>query len=154
MVFKRCGWVFKKTWAKLWVFDGILYCVRDGGNLRSQCEMEWICHKGIHEGASTKYIEAFVIPLDKLQKVLQEKLRALRTQEAFNGLFDFSIASKAPYGEMVDPQFIPHHNPKQKIIAILMNVVDELLKKVDGMIKANRRITLDGVAEELGIGQD
>ncbi|GFS78160.1 hypothetical protein TNCV_1107711 [Trichonephila clavipes] len=38
--------------------------------------------------------------LDKLQKSLQEKFRALHTEEAFNGLFDFSIASKATSGEI------------------------------------------------------
>ncbi|GFX80662.1 hypothetical protein TNCV_499291 [Trichonephila clavipes] len=43
---------------------------------------------------NTKYIETFVIPLDKLHKALQEKIRALHTEEAFNGLFDLSIASK------------------------------------------------------------
>ncbi|CAL1260809.1 unnamed protein product [Larinioides sclopetarius] len=32
-----------------------------------------------------KYIETFVIPLDKLQKAIQEKLGALHTEEAFNG---------------------------------------------------------------------
>ncbi|GFT53192.1 uncharacterized protein TNCV_4232941 [Trichonephila clavipes] len=32
-----------------------------------------------------KYVEIFVIPLDKLQKAQQEKLRALNTEEAFNG---------------------------------------------------------------------
>ncbi|GFS49995.1 hypothetical protein TNCV_1836391 [Trichonephila clavipes] len=53
---------------------------------------------------------------------------------------------------MVDPRFIPHHNPKQKVIATLMNVVDDLLRKVDDIIKANPRITIDGVAKELGIG--
>ncbi|GFU07594.1 hypothetical protein TNCV_2225641 [Trichonephila clavipes] len=55
---------------------------------------------------------------------------------------------------MVAPQFIPRHNPKQKVIAILMNVVDDLLRKVEDMIKANRRITIDGVTEELGIGHE
>ncbi|GFU35372.1 hypothetical protein TNCV_4505471 [Trichonephila clavipes] len=32
------------------------------------------------------------------------------------------------------------------------NAVDDLLGKVDDMIKANRSITIDGAAEELGIG--
>ncbi|GFV18454.1 hypothetical protein TNCV_4468901 [Trichonephila clavipes] len=31
----------------------------------------------------------------------QEKFRALYTEESFNGLFDFSIASKAPSGEIL-----------------------------------------------------
>ncbi|GFV69994.1 hypothetical protein TNCV_463331 [Trichonephila clavipes] len=53
---------------------------------------------------------------------------------------------------MVNPRFIPRHNPKKKVIAILMNVVDDFLRKVDDTIKANRRINIDGVAEELGIG--
>ncbi|GFX90435.1 hypothetical protein TNCV_2073131 [Trichonephila clavipes] len=44
---------------------------------------------------------------------------------------------------MVDQRFIPRHNPKQKVIAILM--------KIDNMIKAIRRITIDGVEEEFGI---
>ncbi|GFX48213.1 hypothetical protein TNCV_3931631 [Trichonephila clavipes] len=34
---------------------------------------------------NTKYIETFLIPLDKLQNALQEKLRALHKEEAFNG---------------------------------------------------------------------
>ncbi|GFY74487.1 hypothetical protein TNIN_63181 [Trichonephila inaurata madagascariensis] len=34
------------------------------------------------------------------------------------------------------------------------NVVDDLLWKVDDMIKANRRIPIDGVVEELGIGHE
>ncbi|GFV07628.1 hypothetical protein TNCV_4941301 [Trichonephila clavipes] len=79
---------------------------------------------------------------------------------------------------MVYPRFIPRHNPKQKVITITMvthkmfhahrhalfhvcrgqlsghfpvskNVVDDLLRKVDDMIKANRCIT-----EELGIGHE
>ncbi|GFW96649.1 hypothetical protein TNCV_2847061 [Trichonephila clavipes] len=37
---------------------------------------------------STKYIETFVIPLVKLRKAPQENLRALHTEEEFNGLFD------------------------------------------------------------------
>ncbi|GFT29222.1 hypothetical protein TNCV_3588151 [Trichonephila clavipes] len=35
-----------------------------------------------------------------------------------------------------------------------MNVVDDLLRKVDDVIKANRLITIDGVTEELGIGDE
>ncbi|GFW25250.1 transposable element Tcb2 transposase [Trichonephila clavipes] len=73
----------------------------------------------------------------------------LHTEEAFNGLFDFSIASKAPSGECIS-----RHNPKQKVIAILMNVVDDLLRKVDDKIGVNWHITIDGVAEELGIGHE
>ncbi|GFS52157.1 hypothetical protein TNCV_1105411 [Trichonephila clavipes] len=42
-----------------------------------------------------------VIPLDELQKAFQEKLRALHVEEAFNGLFDISISSKAPSGEIL-----------------------------------------------------
>ncbi|GFU68487.1 hypothetical protein TNCV_2117871 [Trichonephila clavipes] len=34
------------------------------------------------------------------------------------------------------------------------NIIDDLLTKVHGMIKANWRITIDGVEEELGIGHD
>ncbi|GFT22494.1 hypothetical protein TNCV_3274551 [Trichonephila clavipes] len=94
------------------------------------------------------------MPLDKLQKALQEKLRTLHTEEAFNGLFDISIASKVPYGQMMDPRSIPRHKPKQKVITILMHALDDLLRKVDDMIKANWRIPIDGVAEELGIGHD
>ncbi|GFV51421.1 hypothetical protein TNCV_3465471 [Trichonephila clavipes] len=41
------------------------------------------------------------MPLDKLQKVPMGKPRALHTEEAFNGLFDFSITSKAPSGEIL-----------------------------------------------------
>ncbi|GFV83900.1 hypothetical protein TNCV_1479021 [Trichonephila clavipes] len=53
---------------------------------------------------------------------------------------------------MVDLRFIiPRYNLKQKVIAILMNVVDDLLRKLDDMVKAHRRINIDGVAEELGI---
>ncbi|GFT92760.1 hypothetical protein TNCV_739491 [Trichonephila clavipes] len=48
-----------------------------------------------------KCINPFVIPLDKLQKALHEKLRALRTEEAFNDLLDFSVASKAFSGEIL-----------------------------------------------------
>ncbi|GFT22116.1 hypothetical protein TNCV_3271691 [Trichonephila clavipes] len=69
---------------------------------------------------------------------------------------------------MVDPRFIPCHNPIKKDIAILKlsghlscsqfpaskNVVDDPLIKVDDMIKANRRVTIDGVEEELGIGHE
>ncbi|GFU41907.1 hypothetical protein TNCV_2085921 [Trichonephila clavipes] len=33
--------------------------------------------------------------LDRLRKSPQKKFRALHTEEAFNGLFDFSVASKA-----------------------------------------------------------
>ncbi|GFS83568.1 transposable element Tc1 transposase [Trichonephila clavipes] len=47
-----------------------------------------------------KVHEIFVIPLDKLQNTLQEKPRALHTEEAFKDLFHFSIASKAPSGEI------------------------------------------------------
>ncbi|GFX58011.1 hypothetical protein TNCV_4047691 [Trichonephila clavipes] len=47
---------------------------------------------------SRKYIEIFAVPLDKLQEVLHEKIKDLHKEEAFNGLFDFSIASKAPSG--------------------------------------------------------
>ncbi|GFT82287.1 hypothetical protein TNCV_4650931 [Trichonephila clavipes] len=43
--------------------------------------------------------------LDELQKTLQENLRALLQklcfEEAFNGLFDFSIASKVPSGKIL-----------------------------------------------------
>ncbi|GFT29819.1 hypothetical protein TNCV_4892111 [Trichonephila clavipes] len=49
---------------------------------------------------ATLYIETLVIPLDELQKSPQEKLRALYTEEVFNGLIDFSIASKAPSDEI------------------------------------------------------
>ncbi|GFV72943.1 hypothetical protein TNCV_1329511 [Trichonephila clavipes] len=49
----------------------------------------------------TKYIETFVIPLDELQKPFQGKLRVLHTEEAFNGLFDFSVASKATSFEIL-----------------------------------------------------
>ncbi|GFU61393.1 hypothetical protein TNCV_3404811 [Trichonephila clavipes] len=45
-------------------------------------------------------IETVFILLDKLQKPLQEEFWALHTEEAFNGLFDFSITSKATSGEI------------------------------------------------------
>ncbi|GFU86201.1 hypothetical protein TNCV_368591 [Trichonephila clavipes] len=54
-----------------------------------------------NEKLSTQYIETFVIPLDKLRKPIQEIFRALHTEEAFNGLFDFRIVSKAPSGEIL-----------------------------------------------------
>ncbi|GFS55934.1 hypothetical protein TNCV_2924901 [Trichonephila clavipes] len=47
------------------------------------------------------YIVTFVTPFDKLQKPLQEKFRAFHTEEAFKGLLDFSIASKAPSGKIL-----------------------------------------------------
>ncbi|GFU71606.1 hypothetical protein TNCV_3035461 [Trichonephila clavipes] len=47
------------------------------------------------------YIGTFVIPFDKLQKVLQEKLRALDIEDVFNGLFDFNSASTAPSGKIL-----------------------------------------------------
>ncbi|GFU68029.1 hypothetical protein TNCV_2823721 [Trichonephila clavipes] len=40
-------------------------------------------------------LEGSFVMKDKLQKALQEKLRALHTEEAFNGLFDFNVAFKA-----------------------------------------------------------
>ncbi|GFV87077.1 hypothetical protein TNCV_5112951 [Trichonephila clavipes] len=43
----------------------------------------------------------FAIPFDKLQKPFQEKFRALHFEEAFNDLFNFSIASIAPSGEIL-----------------------------------------------------
>ncbi|GFT83561.1 hypothetical protein TNCV_4866241 [Trichonephila clavipes] len=49
----------------------------------------------------TNYIETFVIPLHKLQSSFQEKLKALYTEEESKGLFDFSIASKAPSNEIL-----------------------------------------------------
>ncbi|GFV09950.1 hypothetical protein TNCV_4517041 [Trichonephila clavipes] len=49
---------------------------------------------------------------------------------------------------MGDPRFIPRHNLKQKIIVIRMNVFEDLLGKVDDVVKANRLITIDGEAEE------
>ncbi|GFV87052.1 hypothetical protein TNCV_5112701 [Trichonephila clavipes] len=39
-------------------------------------------------------------------------------------------------------------------LSVSKNVVDDLLKKVDAMIKTNRRITIDEVAEGLGIGHE
>ncbi|GFV35952.1 hypothetical protein TNCV_2867101 [Trichonephila clavipes] len=55
---------------------------------------------------------------------------------------------------MVNPRVILHRNPKQKVIVILMNVIHDLLRKVDDMIKSNRRITIDEIVEELGIGHE
>ena len=49
---------------------------------------------------STTYVETFVIPLYKLQKTLQEKIRALHSEEVLHGLCDFSIASKAASAEI------------------------------------------------------
>ncbi|GFV54438.1 hypothetical protein TNCV_2865221 [Trichonephila clavipes] len=48
------------------------------------------------------------------------------------------------------------HQPikRTKQSVSLDNVVDDILWKVDNMIKANRRITIVGVAEELGIGHE
>lgn len=40
---------------------------------------------------NTKYIEKFAVPLDKLQKALKVKIIALYLEEAFNGLFYFSL---------------------------------------------------------------
>ncbi|PRD23915.1 UNVERIFIED_CONTAM: hypothetical protein NCL1_45109 [Trichonephila clavipes] len=54
----------------------------------------------LHATSKCEYIETFVIPLDKVQKALQEKIRALHMKEALNGLFDFNITSKAPFGEI------------------------------------------------------
>ncbi|GFV39465.1 uncharacterized protein TNCV_4796621 [Trichonephila clavipes] len=56
--------------------------------------------------------------------------------------------------EMMEPRFNPCHNPKQKVIAILTNATDDLLRKLDGIVKANLRITIDGVEDELGIGHE
>ncbi|GFW89862.1 hypothetical protein TNCV_2425191 [Trichonephila clavipes] len=44
----------------------------------------WVVMGGDYFERHTMYIETFVIPLDKLQKALQEKLRVLRTEEEFN----------------------------------------------------------------------
>ncbi|GFU18135.1 hypothetical protein TNCV_1446811 [Trichonephila clavipes] len=53
---------------------------------------------------STKYIEIFVILLDKLQKALQEELRGLQMEEVFDGLFDFRVVSNANSGEILQRQ--------------------------------------------------
>ncbi|GFT30609.1 hypothetical protein TNCV_711551 [Trichonephila clavipes] len=45
-------------------------------------------------------------------------------------------------------------HPAWRHFPVCKNVVDELLRKVDDMIKANRRITIDGAAEELKIGHE
>ncbi|GFV08371.1 transposable element Tc1 transposase [Trichonephila clavipes] len=55
-----------------------------------RCSNHQATHVHIH------YSETFVIPLNELQMARQEKLRALNTEKAFTGLFDFNIASKAP----------------------------------------------------------
>ncbi|GFY31445.1 hypothetical protein TNCV_4990041 [Trichonephila clavipes] len=41
-----------------------------------------------------------------------------------------------------------------KTSVTIRNVIDDLLRKVDDMIKANWRITIDGAAKELGIGHE
>ncbi|GFV37584.1 down syndrome cell adhesion molecule-like protein Dscam2 [Trichonephila clavipes] len=56
---------------------------------------------GYPDPKSTKYIETFVMPLDMLQKALQGKVWAWHTEEVFNGLLDFSIASKASSSEIL-----------------------------------------------------
>ncbi|GFX20431.1 hypothetical protein TNCV_3487891 [Trichonephila clavipes] len=47
------------------------------------------------------FIQKLFIPFDKIQKALKEKLRALHMEETFFGLFVFSIASKAPSGQIL-----------------------------------------------------
>ncbi|GFW78444.1 hypothetical protein TNCV_1379901 [Trichonephila clavipes] len=47
------------------------------------------------------YFETFVLLLHKLQKTHEEKFKALHLEEAFNGLFDFSSASKVSSGEIL-----------------------------------------------------
>ncbi|GFX02121.1 tyrosine kinase receptor Cad96Ca [Trichonephila clavipes] len=82
---------------------------------------------------NTKDIKTFIITLNKPKESLQKKIRALHTKEKkFNGLFDFSNASKESSVEMVYPRFIPCHIPKQKVIAILMAKIEVYVQVVKG----------------------